>query len=61
MLGSQGIWCYLYHYYLSVTVRTIDADTIIGVSFTISLAISGIISFIIGLKLWDNLRSGGLY
>ena len=44
-----------------MTVRTIDADTIIGISFTISLAISGIISFIIGLKLWGNLRSGGLY
>ena len=44
-------------------VGIIDTDTIIGISFTItiSLAISGIISFIIGLKLWDNLRSGGLY
>ena len=61
MLGSQGIWCYLYHYYLSVTIRIIDTDMIIGIGFTISLAISGIVSFITGLKLWGKLRSGGLY
>ena len=47
--------------YLSVTIRVIDIDMIISISFTTSLAISGVISFIIGLKLWGKLRPGGLY
>ena len=44
-----------------MTVGIIGTDMIIGISFTISLVISGIISFGTGLKLWGKLRSGGLY